>query len=209
MQCEFHVHVLRFRATVTSELYLPAAAGAALRGALFGALRRQFCLPAGGPDCGRASLVEAYPVCFLLAPVDESNAFGRDVVRPYVLRVPPTMPRTFARDQPLEFALATFGRALGHFPYALLGIEEMGRQGLGVGRRAPFGSKRSGPRIHCAGAAGWSMSARMAVSYALPILRSAPRTSASRWSDWFVAAAIDGCASSCSLRLASSATASW
>ena len=38
----------------------------------------------------------------------------------------------------LAFGLATFGRALGYFPYALLGIEEMGRQGLGAGRRGAF-----------------------------------------------------------------------
>ena len=29
----------------------------------------------------------------------------------------------------LEFGLATFGRALSHFPYALLGVQEMGRGG--------------------------------------------------------------------------------
>jgi hypothetical protein len=140
----FRVHLLRLRAEVTAPLTLPPAAGAALRGALFGALREQFCLAGRGPMCGRAELAASCPVCFLLAPVDEGNRRGRDVPRPYVLRAPTSArpgvmaPVRYLPGQTLEFGLATFGRALDHFPYALLGIEEMGRQGIGAGRRGQF-----------------------------------------------------------------------
>ena len=142
----FRVHLLRFKAEVTAPLRLPPAAGAALRGALFGALREQFCLAGRGPLCGRPELASSCPVCFLLAPVDEQDRRGRDVPRPYVLRAPVTAPRSgpvpgpvsFLPGQPLEFGLASFGRALDHFPYALLGIEEMGRRGLGAGRQGQF-----------------------------------------------------------------------
>jgi hypothetical protein len=144
MADSFRVHLLRFRAEVTAPLRLPPAAGAALRGALFGALREQFCLAGRGPTCGRPDLAANCPVCFLLAPVDEGERRGRDVPRPYVLRAPATDgrgapgPASFAPGQALEFGLATFGRALDHFPYALLGIEEMGRRGLGAGRQGQF-----------------------------------------------------------------------
>jgi hypothetical protein len=144
MVSDFRVHLLRFRAEVTAPLTLPPAAGAALRGALFGALREQFCLAGRGPMCGGPEMAAACPVCFLLAPVDERDRRGRDVPRPYVLRAPvsdaPGVVRatSYSPGQTLEFGLATFGRALDHFPYALLGIEEMGRQGLGVGRRGQF-----------------------------------------------------------------------
>ena len=47
---ELHAHLLRFRAEVTAPLRLPLAAGAALRGALFSTLRRQFCAAGGGPS---------------------------------------------------------------------------------------------------------------------------------------------------------------
>ena len=83
-------------------------------------------------------------MCFLLAPVDEHALRGRDVPRPYVLRAPSTeapgvaRPTSYAPGQVLEFGLATFGRALAQFPYALLGIEEMGRRGLGAGRQGQF-----------------------------------------------------------------------
>jgi hypothetical protein len=140
----FEVHLLRFRAEVTAPLRLPPAAGAALRGALFGALRQQFCLAGRGPMCGRPELAASCPVCFLLAPVDEGERRGRDVPRPYVLRAPgpadrgALAPTAYAPGQTLEFGLTTFGRALDHFPYALLGIEEMGRQGIGTGRQGQF-----------------------------------------------------------------------
>lgn len=140
----FRVHLLRFKAEVTAPLRLPPAAGAALRGALFGALREQFCLAGRGLLCGRPELASSCPVCFLLAPVDEQDRRGRDVPRPYVLRAPSTDgrgapgPADYQPGQALEFGLATFGRALDHFPYALLGIEEMGRRGLGAGRQGQF-----------------------------------------------------------------------
>ena len=141
---QFRVHVLRFKAEVTAPLRLPPAAGAALRGALFGALREQFCLAGRGPLCGRPELAASCPVCFLLAPVDEGDRRGRDVPRPYVLRASQAddagmvRPLSYAPGQAFEFGLATFGRALDHFPYALLGIEEMGRRGLGAGRQGQF-----------------------------------------------------------------------
>jgi hypothetical protein len=134
----FRVHLLRFRAEVTSPLRLPAAMGGALRGALFSALRRQFCLADRGPACGQPDLAIACPVCFLLAPVDTAEPRGRDVPRPYVLRAPTAGGPAYASGQTLEFWLTTFGRALSHVPYALLGVEEMGHHGIGAGRAGNF-----------------------------------------------------------------------
>lgn len=135
---DLQVHLLRIRGEVTSPLRLPPAAGAALRGALFGILRRQFCLAGRSAGCGHAEFAAACPVCFLLAPVDEEDRRGRDVPRPYVLRPPLHGPFRYEPGQTFEFELATFGRALDHFPYAFLGIEEMGRAGLGTGRGGAF-----------------------------------------------------------------------
>jgi hypothetical protein len=132
------VHLLRFRAEVTSPLRLPTAAGAALRGALFEALRQQFCLAGRGPECGQPAAAAECPVCFLLAPVAAGNPRGQDVPRPYVLRLPTDAPVLYSPGQTLEFGLATVGRALGVFPYALLGVQEMGARGLGAGRGGSF-----------------------------------------------------------------------
>jgi hypothetical protein len=135
---DLEVHQLRFRAEVTASLRLPAARGAALRGALFAALRAQFCLAGGGPDCGRPPVAADCPVCFLLAPVDAGNRHGQDVPRPYVLRVALDGPPAYAPGETFEFGLSTFGHALGAFPYALLGVQEMGQRGLGAARAGGF-----------------------------------------------------------------------
>jgi hypothetical protein len=132
------VHLLRFRAEVTRPLRLPPAAAAALRGALFAALRQQFCFAACGPDCGRPAVAASCPVCFLLAPVEPGNRRGQDLPRPYVLRFPSEGPLAYAPGQTFDFGLATFGRALGVFPYTLLGVQEMGARGLGLGRGGSF-----------------------------------------------------------------------
>ena len=136
---DLDVHVLRFRAEVTSELRLPVAAGAALRGALFAALRAGFCLAAQGPECGQPELAARCPVCFLLAPVEAGHRRGQDVPRPYALRVPfAGRELVYAPGQSFEFGMATFGRALEAFPYALLGVQTMGERGLGARRAGSF-----------------------------------------------------------------------
>jgi hypothetical protein len=146
------VHVLRFRAEVTSELWLPVAAGAALRGALFGALRVGFCLAAQGPDCGRPDLAARCPVCFLLAPVEAGHRRGQDVPRPYTLRVPfAGRAVMYAPGQSFEFGMATFGRALETFPYALLGIQTMGERGMGPRRAGSFPLAGRQERVYRAG----------------------------------------------------------
>src|SRR5438552_2890281 len=99
----FAVHLLRFRGEVTAPLRLPPAAGAALRGALFGALRKQFCLAGGGPLCGRPEVARDCPVCFLLAPVEAHNRRGQDVPRPYALRAPSDAGKTYAIGESVEF----------------------------------------------------------------------------------------------------------
>ncbi|MBI4492648.1 MAG: CRISPR system precrRNA processing endoribonuclease RAMP protein Cas6 [Chloroflexi bacterium] len=132
MAAAFSVHQLRFVAEVAAPLRLPPHKGSSLRGGLFEALRAQFCLSPAA--CGSPQAAAACPVCFLLAPVQEDAPRGRDLPRPYVLR-PPADPRTdYQPGERFEFRFLTFGRALGHFPYALLGVQELGRRGLGVGR---------------------------------------------------------------------------
>lgn len=140
--CAFQAYLLRFIGEAAAPLRLPAHPGSALRGALFAGLRSQFCqapvLPDGRrPSCGLPPFRHNCPVCFLLAPQDELAPRGRDLPRPYAIH-----PRSewveagaqFAPGERLEFGLVTFGKALAHFPYVMLGMEEVGRRGLGVGR---------------------------------------------------------------------------
>jgi hypothetical protein len=132
------VHLLRFHAVVTSPLRLPPAAGAALRGALFGTLRARFCAVGGGPACGQAPAAADCPVCGLLAPTEQGRQRGQDVPRPYVLRVALDAPLAYVPGQTFAFTLVIFGHAAAVFPYALLGIQEVGERGLGAARAGRF-----------------------------------------------------------------------
>lgn len=132
------LHLLRFRGVVTAPLQLPLAAGAALRGALFNALRSQCCLAGRGPGCGTPALAQSCPVCFLLAPISPDDPRGRDIPRPYVLEPPDGASIAIPEGGVLELRLLTVGRALSHFPYALLGIQDMGQSGMGVRREGTF-----------------------------------------------------------------------
>lgn len=128
----FSVHQLRFSAEVAGPLQLPPHKGSTLRGALFEALRVQFCLSRDA--CGSPAATRACPVCFLLAPAQEDAPRGRDLPRPYVLRPPADGRTRYEPGERFTFGFLTFGRALSHFPYALLGVQAMGRRGLGIGR---------------------------------------------------------------------------
>lgn len=139
------VHLLRFVARVDEELRLPAPPGSALRGALFEALRRQFCLELAGslPGRGRAgecsrALTDACPVCFLMQPYAPEAERGADVPRPYVLRPPLDVRARYLPGEQFEFGLVTIGRALQHLPFLLVGALEMGRRGVGYGRAGRF-----------------------------------------------------------------------
>ncbi len=139
------VHLLRLVARVDEEVRLPALPGSALRGALFEALRRQFCLEFAGSSSGRGragecsrALSDACPVCFLMQPYAPEAERGADVPRPYVLRPPLDGQTHYAAGERFSFSLVTFGRALQHLPFLLVGALEMGRRGVGYGRAGRF-----------------------------------------------------------------------
>ncbi|HEY8475538.1 MAG TPA: CRISPR system precrRNA processing endoribonuclease RAMP protein Cas6 [Chloroflexota bacterium] len=126
-------HVLRFEAEVESPLRLPPLKGSTLRGALFHALRRHFCVTPGGcrgaVACARPELC---PAGLLLAPTDPRWQRGVDPPRPFVLE-PPVEARTeYQPGDALGFSLVTFGRALNQFPHTLVAVDEMGQAGLGA-----------------------------------------------------------------------------
>jgi hypothetical protein len=139
------VHLLHFVARVQEPVHLPPHPGAALRGALFEALRRQFCLEIGAGqagwgragECSRA-LTDACAVCFLMQPYAPEAERGADVPRPYVLRPPLEGKTHYTADERFSFGLVTFGRALQHLPFVLVGALEMGRRGMGYGRAGRF-----------------------------------------------------------------------
>jgi hypothetical protein len=132
-----HAYVLRFYCQAATEIATPPYKGSMLRGALFAALRHDFCLDQHGPACMDCHLRSVCPVCCLLATADEDSPRGLEVVRPCTIE-PPLDGRTLYRPgDELTFGLTLFGDAADLLPYAVMGVWRMGELGIGNQRRAP------------------------------------------------------------------------
>jgi hypothetical protein len=166
----FTAHQLHFTCEVQTPILLNEHQGSAIRGALFHALRQQFCFAKEVKDCGKCALWATCPICFLVATRNPQSERGVEVPRPYTIEPPmermnePTnlrvhestnlLPGTrqfvnssIRRYQPgetLEFGLTLFAQALNLFPYVVLGSQALERGGLGKKLQREDGRWRRG-----------------------------------------------------------------
>ncbi len=134
---DLKAYVLRFRCEVETEMSLPPFKGSTIRGALFGALRQDFCIDQGPARCTAMGVRQACPVCCLLATADETSSRGVEVARPCTIE-PPLEDRTSYRaGDEFSFGVTLFGEAADLLPYAIIGARRMGEIGIGNRQRAP------------------------------------------------------------------------
>ncbi|HEY7356602.1 MAG TPA: CRISPR system precrRNA processing endoribonuclease RAMP protein Cas6 [Ktedonobacterales bacterium] len=129
---------LRYTIQATEALELEQHPGSALRGALFAALLKRFCVNQEAPECASCPLVYTCPVSVLVAPLRDEFPRGRDVPRPFVVRPPlvaaasgDTGGLRLEPGQQVSFGLTLFGSAGKLFPYVVLAAQMMERNGLG------------------------------------------------------------------------------
>ncbi len=160
----FTAHILRFDCQVQTPIVLNEHQGSAVRGALFHALRRQFCFNKVATSCGACPLSATCPICFLMATRSEDSYRGVEIPRPYVVAVGPSptphplpLPKLgegggqgegegvrtrYEPGQPFTFTLTMFAQALNLFPYLILAVRHLEEGGLGrrvdQGRRGTF-----------------------------------------------------------------------
>jgi hypothetical protein len=134
----FTAHQLHFTCQVQTPILLNEHQGSAIRGALFQALRNQFCFNKEAKGCGECALWATCPICFLVATRDPEGKRGVEVPRPYVVEPPveESVHRTSrgVRYEPggdFSFGLTIFARALNLFPYVVLASQALEREGLG------------------------------------------------------------------------------
>jgi len=111
--------------------------GPSIRGALFGALRRHYCLAPDEPDPAHSAVC---PVCWLLEREDPGWERGRTPPRPYTIEPPLETKTRYEPGESFSFGITLFGQATNLFPYLVLAVPEMGR--AGIGRRGEESKRR-------------------------------------------------------------------
>ena len=96
---ELSVYPLHISCRAVEPVVLPAFAGSAVRGALFGAVRDLACVNKAAPSCGACPLHPVCGVSRLLATVEEDGPRGAEVPRPFVVRPPLEGPRHSGRGR--------------------------------------------------------------------------------------------------------------
>ena len=164
---------LRITMEAMEEMALERFPGSSLRGALFEALLRRFCMNREARSCADCPLNGGCPVAGLVAPLRDERPRGRDAPRPFVIAVEPVEAREAveaagAVGQPqgqaggqaggvhgetrlhagevFTFAVTLFGRATSYFPYLALSLRLIEDLGMGRPLREHHG-RRGRPRI--------------------------------------------------------------
>lgn len=150
----------------TETIALDQYAGSSLRGALYEAMLRRFCMNREATSCADCPLNATCPVAGLVAPLRDERPRGRDAPRPFVIAADPAAigltdaesrngegaygrARTEVRlevGQTYTFAVTLFGRAATFFPYLALSLPTVATIGIGRPLRDHHG-QRGRPRI--------------------------------------------------------------
>jgi hypothetical protein len=126
------VQQLRFRVRARESIVFDGEPGAALRGALYEALSRNFCSEAFAPGSDTPHHQQTCPVCWLLAREAPEAGRGQNIPRP--LTVQPPGSDSVLASQPLTFGISLIGRAQDLLPYIARAVQKMGDIGVGRGR---------------------------------------------------------------------------
>ena len=152
-------HVLRITLEAMEPVRLGLYPGSAIRGALFEALLRRFCMLPTSPSCQSCPLHPSCPVAGLVAPLREEHPRGQDVPRPFVLSIHPSVDlkglsqsqqpspeRLFQPGEQLAIDLTLLGKAGRFFPYVALSLPSLEELGLGS-RLDRLGGRRGRVRV--------------------------------------------------------------
>lgn len=141
---EFSAQVFEFRFEVAEQVVLNQHKGSALRGALFHAIRKVGCSRLELTSCRPCPLLEACPVSFLLATVDDAGKRGGDVPRPFVINPPLENKNIYEAGDSFSFGLVLFAQSVKFLPYLVVGLQQMEREGLGAKYEVSPGRWRRG-----------------------------------------------------------------
>jgi hypothetical protein len=121
-------------------LDMPPYKGSTLRGGFGSAFRKIVCT-GHQKQCKGCLLIPSCPYAYVFetAPVPGGKALRNydDVPRPFIFEPPLTRKTCYESGEMLVFNLILIGKAIDYLPYFLVAFQELGRMGIGRGRK-PF-----------------------------------------------------------------------
>jgi hypothetical protein len=119
-------------------LLLPRYKGSTLRGG-FGRAFRQMCCAQRQDECHGCLLRETCPYAYVFETAPPAGAQVlrnlENVPRPFVIEPPLETRQEYRPGEKLSFGLVLIGNGIRYLPYFIAGLEELGRIGIGKGRR--------------------------------------------------------------------------
>lgn len=119
-------------------LILPRYKGSTLRGG-FGSVFRRICCAQRQDECHGCLLQESCPFAYVFetAPPVGAQALRNleNIPRPFVFEPPLETQQEYAAGEKLSFGLVLIGRGIKFLPYFIVSLDELGRVGIGKGRR--------------------------------------------------------------------------
>jgi len=135
---KLHIAKYRFNLQAVERLELPPYKGATLRGAFGNVFKRLACSQPGQActDCMlRTSCAYAYVFETPLPPDAEVLRTYQNIPHPFILEPPLDQRTTYEPGEGLTFNLILVGRGISYLPYFVLTFQELGRLGIGRGRK--------------------------------------------------------------------------
>lgn len=135
------MRIARYRVEIEAGaqgLLLPRYKGSTLRGG-FGGVFRRICCAQRRQDCRGCLLQESCPFAYVFetAPPAGAKALRNlaNVPRPFVIEPPLETRQEYQPGDRLSFHLVLIGKGIEYLPYFIVSLEELGRVGIGRGRR--------------------------------------------------------------------------
>lgn len=119
-------------------LLLPRYKGSTLRGG-FGRVFRRICCAQRREDCHGCLLRESCPFAYVFETAPPSGAQAlrnlESIPRPFVIEPPLETKQEYKPGDKLSFHLVLIGKGIQYLPYFIVSLDELGRVGIGKGRR--------------------------------------------------------------------------
>lgn len=119
-------------------LLLPRYKGSTLRGG-FGSVFRRICCAQRQDECQGCLLQESCPFAYVFETAPPAGAQAlrnlESIPRPFVFEPPLETKQEYKPGERLSFHLVLVGKGIKFLPYFILSLDELGRVGIGKGRR--------------------------------------------------------------------------